>query len=304
MLSFEEIMDIGRQPSNMSIATIWNLYFDSAITGWDLDFSVGRNWVRLRQLQRRIILAEGWHNQEGDLAYFLRFLSERRGIPCGFWAETVAKISVLGSCLARVMADGKQGGREYADLACVSGDFSGILAGMYLKRMGFPIGKLVCCCNENNNVWELVHMGVMRTDGVCVPTQTPEADMVLPEGLEHLIFLLGGVRGAVDYARATYMGLNYEPGEELLKKMRQELYVSVVSDGRVSFAAAGIFQSTQSVVSIYDALCFAGVQDYWAKGGTNRMCLLLSQRSPALDPNVLAEALKISVKELIKNLGR
>ena len=251
-----------------------------------------------------MILVECWHNPEEELGYFLRFLSERMGENWAFWAETAAKISVLGAALAKAAADGTLKMDEKADIACVSRDFSGVLAGLYLKRMGFPVGTVVCCCNENNSVWELIHLGTLRTDGVCIPTRTRLADTVLPEGLEHFLWPLGGERSAVDYAKAAYMGLSYTPSEELLKVLQREVYVSVVSDNRMAFAAAGVLQTTGCLVSPYDALCYAGVQDYRAKSGQNRMCLVLSQRDPALDATVLADALGIPGKQIEAYLRR
>lgn len=295
---------LGSGSVNAAISEIWNAFFDGELTPWDLDFSVGRSWVRLRPIERKMILAEPWHNPEGEMAYFLRFLSERRNAPWAFWAKTAAKISVLGSCLALAGRNGAIGKQEKADIACISGDLSGVLAGVYLKKMGFPVGTVVCCCNENNSVWELIHLGTLRTDGVCIPTRTRLADTVLPEGLEHFLWLLAGERSAVDYAKAAYMGLSYTPSEELLKVLQREVYVSVVSDNRMAFAAAGVLQTTGCLVSPYDALCYAGVQDYRAKSGQNRMCLVLSQRDPALDATVLADALGIPGKQIEAYLRR
>lgn len=286
------------------MAKIWDLFFDSPITGWDLDFSVGRNWLRLHPLLQKTILAEGWHNPDGEMAYFLRFLSERRNAPWAIWAEIAAKISILGAALAKAGAEGVLKTGEKVDIACISGDFSGVLAGVYLKRMGFPVGKLICCCNENNSVWELVHLGTMRTDCVSVPTCTPRADTVLPEGLEHLLLLFGGVRSGMEYAKASYIGQNFAPSEELLQKIQKEIYVSVVSDSRMGLTAAGVLQTSGQLVSPYDALCYAGVQDYRAKGGEYRVCLMLSERSPGLEVSTLSDALGITVEELKAYLWR
>ena len=299
-----ELERLGGGSVNAAIAELWNGFFDGPITPWDLDFSVGRSWVRMNPIERKVILAEPWHNPEGEMEYFLRFLSERRNAPWAFWAKTAAKISILGSCLAIAGRNGTLGKREKADIACISGDFSGVLAAEYLKIMGFPVGTVVCCCNENNSVWELIHLGTLRTDGVCIPTRTKLADTVLPEGLEHFLWLLGGDRSAVDFAKAAYMGLSYTPSEEVLKALQRQIYVSVVSDNRMAFAAAGLLQTTRCLVSPYDALCYAGVQDYRAKSGQNRLCLVLSQRDPRLDAEVLADTLGISGKQIEAYLRR
>ena len=194
--------------------------------------------------------------------------------------------------------------QEETDLAVLSGDFSGVLAGVYLKQMGFPVGKIICCCNENNSPWELVHLGTLRTDGVTVTTKTPEADVWLPLGLEGVLCLLGGSAAAVEYARCAYMGSDYVPGEDLLKALRRLLYVSVVSDSRMLFTISGVLQTSDRLLSPYEALTYAGIQDYRAKGGENRLCLMLSEKSPALDDLVCAQALGKKPEEVRAILRR
>ena len=102
-LSGEEIRNLGKLPENGAFVRLLGMYLDLGITAWDLDFSVGRRWVRARELDRRTVLAQCWHNPEGELSYVLRFLSERLGCSCGFWAKTCVKLSVMGMLLSRAM---------------------------------------------------------------------------------------------------------------------------------------------------------------------------------------------------------
>ena len=57
-----ELERLGGGSVNAAIAELWNGFFDGPITPWDLDFSVGRSWVRMNPIERKVILAEPWHN--------------------------------------------------------------------------------------------------------------------------------------------------------------------------------------------------------------------------------------------------
>lgn len=292
--SREEILELGRLTENAAAAKLMALYLGERISSWDLDFSVGRRWVRRKELDRKNVLLESWHNPEGEIDYLFRFLSERLGKPLGFWGKTVVRMAAAGTMIAGMAAEKRMSWEEPAEFAVISGDFSGILAGMYLKAMGFPIGKLVCCCNENNSVWELVHLGQLRTDGICQQTLTPAADTLLPQGLEHLLCCLGGEKAALEYARCAYMGLSYAPDENLLAKLQTILFVGVVSRERLELTLTGVLKNYGCLISPYGAMAYAGAQDYRAKSGENRLCLMLSDRNPALDAQTLENLLGIS----------
>ena len=128
-LSGEEVRNLGKLPENGAFVRLLDMYLDLGITAWDLDFSVGRRWVRARELDRRTVLVQCWHNPEGELSYILRFLSERLGCSCGFWAKTCVKLAVMGMLLSRME-------QEETDLAVLSGDFSGVLAEMKTTAPG------------------------------------------------------------------------------------------------------------------------------------------------------------------------
>ena len=290
-LSRQEIFELGRLPENGAIARLLELYLGAGITAWDLDFSVGRRWARAKALDRKTVLAQCWFNPEGTLAYISEFLSERLGDRCGLWAQVSVKLAVMGMLLSRMALE--DGVPEETDLAVLSGDFSGVLAGFYLKEMGFPVGKLICCCNENNSVWELVHLGQLRTDGVCEKTRTPLADVVLPMGLEHLLYRLGGEKTAVDYAKYAYMGLTYEPEQSLLRQLQRLLFVGVTSESRLALTLTGVLRNYGCLLCPYTAILYAGVQDYRSKAGENRRALLLSERSPELETDVISSLLDV-----------
>ena len=130
------------------MANLLNLFWEEKLTGWDLDFSVGRRWVRMCGLERKAKFCQCWHAPEGRIDSLNNFLSGRLGISWGFWGETAARIAVLGMGLSKLLTQEEE---APFDLAVVGGNFSAVFAGLCLKAMGFPVGKVIICCKENNS---------------------------------------------------------------------------------------------------------------------------------------------------------
>ena len=91
------------------------------------------------------------------------------------------------------------------DIAVPSGNLSQLMAAWYARKMGLPVGTIVCCCNENNGLWKLLHKGELRTDLLAQHTHTPDCDETVPADLERLIYALG-IRQVGEVAAATLAG--------------------------------------------------------------------------------------------------
>lgn len=298
--SREEIDALGEKPFGQTVAEVLNLLFKTKLTGWDVDFSIGRHPVRLENLRHRILMAESWHNPDWNydrlVNNLVRLLLEEADAP-GDWVKIAVRIAVLFGIFGEL----KRRGIESADISVVSGDFSGPISAWYARQWGLPIGNIICCCNENNSLWDLICHGQLRTDGLSVPTITPEADVVIPEDLERLIYACGGATEVSRYLEACRQGRVYCPNDGVLAKLRSGLFVSVVSSFRMETTIPGVYRTSNYLLSLNSALAYAGLLDYRAKTGETRHALVLAEKSPLCDGDTVAGFLGIPREEL-KNL--
>lgn len=274
-------------PFTGRIARVLNILLDGDISQWDVDFCVGRHPVSALDLSGKMTLLQCWHNQGGEFSYLVRTLASRlrqdgREIATD-WMALAARIAVLGAVF------GEDPGTQ-RDIAVPTGTLHGPVSAWYARQLGFPIGNIILCANENGQLWELLHRGQLRTDSVSVATRTPLGDVALPTGLERLICAAGGTREVENYLDTVRRGGVYAPEEELLCALRRGCFVSVVGQQRMEAELRGLY-ARGILLSPYDALCYAGVLDYRARTGENRPCLLLSARSPRLDREVVTDAL-------------
>ena len=71
-----------------------------------------------------------------------------------------------------------------------TGNFGNILAGYYAKRMGLPVGKLVCASNANNVLTEFLQTGIYDRRRSFYQTLSPSMDILVSSNLERLLYHL------------------------------------------------------------------------------------------------------------------
>ncbi len=299
--SGDELDALLEKPFNQCVAEVLNLLFHTKLTGWDLDFCIGKHPVQLNNLGHRILMAEAWHNPDWSYERLVKNVTntlqgKAESVP-GNWAAIAVRIAVLFGIFGQL----KQAGYDQkADISVVSGDFSAPISAWYARQWGLPEGNIVCCCNENNGLWDLVCHGQMRTDAVSVPTATPEADVTLPTDLERLVFECGGIPEVQRYLEICRQGRMYSLSDSMLSKLRKGLYVSVVSSQRLATTIPSVYRTRSYLLSPYSALAYAGLLDYRARSGETRCGIILAERSPLCDAETVAAALGIPAGD-VKN---
>ncbi len=298
----EELESLSCRKCNEVIARLLNIQFQTRLTEHDVRLCLGHSPVRIRGLNNRLLVGECWHNLDGTFSRLVENLARQLGPEAaaqkGSWTHTGVGIAVLFGIFAELMARGLASEEKKVDISVVSGDFSIVLACWYARTWGLPLGNIVCCCNENNGLWHLFAGGQLRTDGVSIPTQTPEADVCVPESLERLIFALGGQQETEKYVDCVHRGVSYYPEEGMLSKLRQGMYVSVVSSRRMVNTIPNAYTTHGYLLSPYSALAYAGLMDFRAKNGGARTGLVLAGYSPLSQCEAVAQALGISPEDL------
>lgn len=298
----EEIAGLEELPFNQCAADLLNRMFGTKLTGWDIDFCVGRYPVRLVELGHRIVMGESWHNPEWNYDRMARrlagLLRKEETAAADGWVEIAVRICVLFGIYGEMLRSGRIRAGEPVDISVVSGEFSGPMSAWYARAWGLPVGNIICCCNENSEIWNLICHGQLRTDSVSVATSTPEADVTLPAQLERLIHACGGSEEVLRYLDACRRGGMYVPSDWVLPKLREGLFVSVISSHRIERTIPGVYATHRCLLSPYSALAYAGLLDYRAKKGRLRHSVVLAERSPVCDAKAVCGAMGISQEQL------
>ena len=81
----------------------------------------------------------------------------------------------------RLLADGVISAGDPVNFVVPTGNFGNILAAYYAKRMGLPIGKLICASNSNKVLFDFFTTGEYDRNRKFVLTSSPSMDILLKE---------------------------------------------------------------------------------------------------------------------------
>lgn len=301
----EQIRQLGNRSFSQNVADIINSFFGSALDSWSVDFAIGRYPVKLVPITNRELVAETWHNPSWRFERLARGIekailqSDKISAMPSDWLMTASRIAVLFGIFGELI---RQGVEMPMDVAVPAGDFSGPMAAWYAQKMGLPIHHILCCCNDNNGAWRLLHKGELRTDAAAIPTSTPHCDHPVPGDLERLIFGALGTKAACTFAQCVAAGSTFylEPPQQNV--LRDGLFAPVTGTRRLESAICNLYQNWRYLPDPYTALCFSGIQDYRSVTGESRKVLILSEESPGYALDVLSKPLGLSPWELKKRM--
>lgn len=300
-LSDEELEALSTDSFGLTVAKILNRFFSARLSGWDVDCCIGRNPVKFATLGRRTLVGELWHNLEGSYSALEQSLftamTGSRNAPAG-WASIAIRIAVVCGLVGELI----RAGIEKADFAVACGDFSTPMAIWYARKMGLPVGMILCICNENGTLWDLLQRGECNTGAAVVKTNLPELDFAFPGQLERLIFATQNKEEFTRFLEVTAKGGVYAPDEEKMSLINEGLCASVVGSPRVDSVVSSVFRTNDYIIDPVTALAFGGLQDYRARTGENRTTVLLAGRNPQFYADRISRAIGLTEQELSNRL--
>lgn len=303
-----EIIRLKNRTAEDNIALILNKFFQTEFSGKDVQFAIGREYYKLVDISQKLILAELWHNVDGELDNIIRLLTKRiaaeqRETEPGEWPAMAVRIALLFALFGLLEERGVVNTIKPIDLAVPAGDYSWPMAAWYARKMGLPIGTIILCCNENDGVRDLLHRGQLRTDAVDARTITPRCDYAAPEGLERAIYTILGREEVAEYLRVREKGGTYAVNAEQKRLLSEGMYVSVNNSRRLSQVIPNAYRTFGRVLCPYGAMVYTGVMDYQSISGKYNKVLMLCDYSPVHSLDATARAMGISVPELKKRLN-
>lgn len=274
----EEMLRFAGLSFGEAVAEILNVFFSCRLTGWDVDFAVGRNPVKFHQMNHRLFVGELWHNAGEDYNYLLRKLHERirleeSGRMPTDWARVAIRIAVLFGVFSCLMKEGSVDSTRPVDLAVAADDFAHPMAAWYGRKMGLPIGTITCGCITNSGLWDLLSHG--EYNGASVP-----AEFRAP--LERFLRETLGTQASVLYGHCCDTGRTYSVPEQNMDTLRSGMFAAVVGKTRISSLVDTVFKTSGYRLSEEAALAYGALQDYRARNTVGRNSLILSDSRSGL----------------------
>jgi threonine synthase len=109
------------------------------------------------------------------------------------WGRLLPQIVYYVGCYSDLVASGSVIAGEPVDFCVPTGNFGNILAGHYASRIGVPVGRLVCACNENDVLRSFLDTGIYDIgERRLHRTPSPSMDILIASNLERLLHDISG----------------------------------------------------------------------------------------------------------------
>lgn len=252
-------------------AAVINLFFGTKLSGWDVDFTIGRQAVELVHIGHKISVAESWHNTAGSRQYLVqRLYNLAIGNPVNTqkpnaWFCTVVNIAMLFGVYGKFC---RQDVYNF-DVAVDTEDLQLLLAVRYAQRMGLPVRKIVLGCMEGDGLWDFLSYG----DYTAAKKERNVA-------FEALLWLACGYREVERYHASLEEKVTYRLNTLPLESFRKDLFGTVVGDHRVKNVMENTLKTNAYQMETEMARAFGALLNYRAKTGENRTTLMFGNNAP------------------------
>jgi len=170
---------------------------------------------------------------------------------------------------------------EQVNYCVPTGNFGNILACYYAKRMGLPVGKLICASNRNDVLTDFIRTGVYDRNRPFHTTMSPSMDILISSNLERLIFDMSGgddelVRGYMNELAETG---RYEITEGMKKRLQESFYGGYCGEEETA-ATIGELYKKGYLIDTHTAVAAKVLADYRKETGDTRRAVFVSTASP------------------------
>ena len=182
---------------------------------------------------------------------------------------------------------------ERVNFSVPTGNFGDILAGYLAKKLGLPVGMLICASNANNVLTDFIHTGTYDRRRPLHKTLSPSMDILVSSNLERLLYLMSGCDEAL--VAGLMEKLNRDGVYTVPEKMKQaidaEFWAGCCDDARALQTIGRVWEESRYLCDPHTAAGWAAAEDYVNQTGDRAPMVVLSTASPYKFPSAVLTAI-------------
>lgn len=209
------------------------------------------------------------------------------------WGRLLPQIVYYFWAYLQAIRLGRIGSGELINIVVPTGNFGNILAAYYAKKMGLPIGKLICASNKNNVLADFFQSGVYDIKRPFFLTSSPSMDILLSSNFERFLFEASD-RDAEKitswYTDLTETG-RFQVDEQTLNTCRENMFAGWADEDEVMDTIEQTFKEYDYLLDPHTAVAMKVSQDYRQMTGDHTYTIISSTASPFKFANSVLSAL-------------
>ena len=207
------------------------------------------------------------------------FLSSANSIN---WGRILPQVVYYISAYCDLVRDGRIVMGDKVNFCVPTGNFGDILAAYYAKRMGLPVGKLICASNRNDVLTDFLRTGVYDRNRPFHNTMSPSMDILISSNLERLLFDLSGENDAQirEYMDALSRSGRYEVSDAIKAALTEQYWGGFCDEQGTSAAIAKYYKEYGYLIDTHTAVAASVMEQYRAATGDKTPTVFVSTASP------------------------
>ena len=196
------------------------------------------------------------------------------------WGRLVPQIVYYFSAYADLLGERSIAAGDAVNFTVPTGNFGNILAGYYAKRMGLPVGKLVCASNANNVLTDFLQTGIYNRKRDFYQTMSPSMDILVSSNLERLLYHLTEDTAQVAAWMQELAGVGKYDASRLLPALRENFWAAFADDAATEEEIRAVYERTGYTLDTHTAVAYRAAEGYRRATGDVRPMVVLSTASP------------------------
>ncbi|MBQ8908102.1 MAG: threonine synthase [Clostridia bacterium] len=205
------------------------------------------------------------------------FLSSANSIN---WGRLAPQIVYYVSAYCDMVAEGQISLGEKIDVCVPTGNFGNIFAAYLAKKMGLPIGKLICASNQNNVLTDFIQTGTYDRNRAFHTTASPSMDILISSNLERLLYLIAGSEKTAAYMAELAKTGRYTVSKEELAEIQESFAAFYASEEDCFAALKDAYDTHGYLMDTHTAVGYHAACTYAKEAEEKRRILLASTASP------------------------
>ncbi|MBQ7397557.1 MAG: threonine synthase, partial [Clostridia bacterium] len=196
------------------------------------------------------------------------------------WGRLLPQIVYYVSAWCDLTNEGKLSEGETFNVCVPTGNFGNIFAAYLARRMGLPIGKLICASNKHHVLTDFVRTGTYDRNRTFHLTMSPSMDILISSNLERLLYFTAGPTVTADcMAQLNKSGCYTVPAE--VKAEIDRVFVGYYADEDETAAAiAKVWSENGYLSDTHTAVALSCADKYRADTNDTAPMVVASTASP------------------------
>ncbi len=163
-----------------------------------------------------------------------------------------------------------------------TGNFGNILAAYYAKKMGVPVGKLICASNANNVLTDFIKTGTYDRNREFFTTCSPSMDILISSNLERMLFELYDNDDKAVAALQTELAEKgrFTVSDEVKNKISKLFWGGCCDDNDTLKTIGKYFDDYSYLCDTHTAVALNVYEQYVAETNDNKPTVIASTASP------------------------